>query len=151
MTSTIEPRLIRVHADDNVAVIVNEGGLPAGTKLASGLELREAIPETHKVALADLAKGDAIVRYGVPIGYANRAIARGSWVHEGLMTAPAAPPLADCPMATATPETLAPLEGYTFEGYRNSDGSVGTKNILGISTTVQCVAPTVEQDRKSVV
>ncbi len=144
MTSTIEPRLIRVHANDNVAVVVNEGGLLAGTRLASGLELREAIPEVHKVALADLAKGDAIVRYGVPIGYANRAIVRGSWVHEGLMTAPEAPPLADCPLATAIPEILTPLEGHTFEGYRNPDGSVGTKNILGISTTVQCVAPTVE-------
>lgn len=144
MISTTEPRLIRVHADDNVAVVVNEGGLPAGAKLASGLELREAVPGAHKVALADLAQGDAIVRYGVTIGYANRAIARGSWVHEGLMAAPAAPPLADCPLATATPETPAPLEGYTFEGYRNPDGSVGTKNILGISTTVQCVAPTVE-------
>ncbi len=56
---------------------------PAST---SGLVLAEAIPEAHKVALADLAEGDAIVRYGVPIGYANRAIARGSWVHEGLIT-----------------------------------------------------------------
>ena len=144
MSSVNEPRLIRVHSKDNVAVVVNEGGLPAGTKLASGLELREAIPEAHKVTLADLAQGDAIMRYGVTIGYANRAVARGSWLHEGLMTVPQAPPLADCPMATATPEALAPLEGYTFEGYRNPDGSVGTKNILGISTTVQCVAPTVE-------
>ena len=144
MSSVNEPRLIRVHSKDNVAVVVNEGGLPAGTKLASGLELREAIPEAHKVTLADLAQGDAIMRYGVTIGYANRAVARGSWLHEGLMTVPQAPPLADCPMATATPEALAPLEGYTFEGYRNPDGSAGTKNILGISTTVQCVAPTVE-------
>ena len=144
MSSVNEPRLIRVHSKDNVAVVVNEGGLPAGTKLASGLELREAIPEAHKVTLADLAQGDAIMRYGVTIGYAIRAVARGSWLHEGLMTVPQAPPLADCPMATATPEALAPLEGYTFEGYRNPDGSVGTKNILGISTTVQCVAPTVE-------
>lgn len=144
MTSAIEPRYIRVHERDNVAVVVNEGGLPAGTKFASGLELREAIPEAHKVALADLAQGDAIVRYGVTIGHANRAIARGSWVHEGLMSAPEAPPLDDCPLATATPQPLAPLEGYTFEGYRNPDGSAGTKNILGISTTVQCVAPTVE-------
>src|SRR5580698_6335979 len=143
MTSTIEPRLIRVHADDNVAVVVNEGGLPAGTKLASGLELREAIPETHKVALADLAAGEAIVRYGVPIGYANRAIARGSWVHEGLMTLPEPPELAACPLATKVPEALPPLEGITFEGFRNADGTVGTKNILGISTTVQCVAATV--------
>jgi hypothetical protein len=39
---------------------------------------------------------------------------------------------------------LPPLEGYTFEGYRNADGSVGTRNILAITTTVQCVAGTVE-------
>src|SRR4029077_1603854 len=39
---------------------------------------------------------------------------------------------------------LPPLDGYTFEGYRNSDGGTGTKNILGLATTVQCVAPTVE-------
>ena len=32
----------------------------------------------------------------------------------------------------------------TFEGYRNPDGSVGTKNVLAISTSVQCVAGTVE-------
>ena len=42
------------------------------------------------------------------------------------------------------PAPLAPLTGYTFEGFRNPDGSVGTKNILGITTTVQCVAPTVD-------
>jgi galactarate dehydratase len=144
MVFTAEPRYICVHADDNVAVVVNEGGLPAGARFASGLELREAVPEAHKVALTDLTQGDAIVRYGVTIGYANRAISKGSWVHEGLMTPPEAPPLDRCPMATAPPEPLAPLEGYTFEGYRNPDGSAGTKNILGISTTVQCVAPTVE-------
>jgi galactarate dehydratase len=143
MTSA-EPRYIRVHTDDNVAVVVNEGGLPAGAKLALELILREAIPEAHKVALTDLAEGDAIVRYGVTIGHANQPIARGSWVHEGLIAPPQAPPLADCPLATATPQPLPPLEGYTFEGYRNADGSVGTRNILGISTTVQCVAATVD-------
>jgi galactarate dehydratase len=36
------------------------------------------------------------------------------------------------------------LEGYTFEGYRNADGSVGTRNILAITTTVQCVSGVVE-------
>ena len=42
------------------------------------------------------------------------------------------------------PKPLPNLEGYTFDGYRNLDGSVGTKNILGVSTTVQCVAATVD-------
>ena len=60
------------------------------------------------------------------------------------MSMPAAPPLEELPLATAVPERLPALEGYTFEGYRNPDGSVGTKNLLGIATTVQCVAPTVD-------
>ncbi len=144
MHSPSEPRVIRVHEQDNVAVVVTRGGLPAGSRLEGGLMLAEPIPEAHKVALTDLVAGDAIVRYGVPIGYANRRIPPGSWVHEGLMTAPAAPPLSDCPLATAPPDALPPLEGFTFNGYRNPDGSAGTKNILGISTTVQCVAATVD-------
>ena len=41
------------------------------------------------------------------------------------------------------PAPLPPLDGHTFEGYRNADGSVGTKNILAISISVQCVAGTV--------
>ncbi len=143
MTSA-EPRSIRVHADDNVAIVVNRGGLPAGSRFADGLVLAEAVPEAHKVALVDLAEGDAIVRYGVTIGRANRPIAQGSWMHEGLMTLPDAPPLASCPLATATPQAPPALDEYSFEGYRNRDGSVGTMNILGISTTVQCVAATVD-------
>ncbi len=142
--SAATPRMIRVDQRDNVAVVVTEGGLPTGTRFDSGLALAEAIPEAHKVALADLAEGDLIVRYGVPIGTANCAIARGSWVHEGLITALDAPALENCPLSTAVPRPLPPLEGYTFEGYRNVDGTVATKNLLGISTTVQCVAATVE-------
>lgn len=144
MQGAAQARVIRVHADDNVAVVVNQDGLPAGSELADGLVLREDVPEAHKVALADLAAGEAILRYGAVIGYAREAIARGSWVHEGLIAAPQAPALAECPLATAPPAPLPPLKGYSFEGYRNRDGTAGTKNILGITTTVQCTAPTVE-------
>ena len=48
-------------------------------------------------------------------------------------------------MATVQAPPMAPLEGYTFEGFRNADGSVGTRNILAITTTVQCVAGVVAQ------
>lgn len=141
--TNVLPLYIRVDARDNVAIVVNQGGLPAGSRFADGLTLVEDVPEAHKVALADIAEGAAVLRYGVVIGYAKRAIARGSWVHEALLIAPAAPKLADCPLATEVPAPLPKLEGYTFMGYRNADGSVGTRNILGISTTVQCVAATV--------
>jgi galactarate dehydratase len=61
-----------------------------------------------------------------------------------LVDLPAPPSLDDLPLATAVPEPLTPLDGFTFEGFRNADGSVGTRNVLGIATTVQCVAPTVD-------
>ena len=140
----MSPLRIQVHSQDNVAIIANAEGLPAHTEFPDGLKLREAIPQAHKVALADLTAGDAIRRYGQVIGHARGPIARGSWVREDMLTLPSPPPLDQLELATEVPPALPPLEGHTFLGYRNPDGSVGTKNILGIATTVQCVAPTVD-------
>ncbi|MFH7928414.1 galactarate dehydratase [Enterobacter roggenkampii] len=135
---------IKVHDADNVAIIVNDNGLKAGTRFPDGLELIEHIPQGHKVALVDIPANSEIVRYGEVIGYAVRAIPQGSWVEESLVALPEAPPLNTLPLATRVPEPLPPLEGYTFEGYRNADGSVGTKNLLGITTSVHCVAGVVD-------
>lgn len=135
---------IRVNPRDNVGVIVDPEGAAAGSILSDGIAVREQIPQSHKAALANIAAGEPVVRYGQTIGYANREIPAGSWVREELLDMPVAPALDSLPLATAVPEPLPPLNGYTFEGYRNSDGSVGTRNILGIATTVQCVAPTVD-------
>ncbi len=136
---------IRMHADDNVAIVANDGGLPAGTVLpqgvpGAGITLRDKVPQGHKVALCDMAEGDVVRRYNVPIGYALKPIAAGSWVHERLLQMPSARALEGLPMATVKLPAQEPLTGYTFEGYRNADGSVGTRNILAITTTVQCVA-----------
>ena len=135
---------IKVHETDNVAIIVNDNGLKAGTRFPDGLELIEHIPQGHKVALVDIPVHGEIIRYGEVIGYAVRDILRGSWIDESMVELPTAPPLNTLPLATKVPEPLPPLEGYTFEGYRNADGSVGTKNLLGITTSVHCVAGVVD-------
>jgi galactarate dehydratase len=150
MRSDSQPRSIQVHASDNVAIVVNEGGLPAGTRFETGLVLRDAIPEAHKVALVTIAAGAPIIRYGVTIGYAQTEIPGGSWVHEGLLALPQAPALDKLPIPEGVRTRSTPLEGFTFEGYVNDDGTVGTKNILGISTTVQCVSATVEYAVKKI-
>ena len=106
--------------------------------------MRDTIPQAHKVTLEDLSEGSPILRYGQAIGRLKRDLSAGSWVREDFLDMPDAPDLDSLSLATEVPSPLAPLDGYRFEGYRNNDGSVGTKNILGITTTVQCVAPTVE-------
>ncbi len=140
----VKPLYIKVHESDNVAIIVNSNGLPPGSRFPDGLVLKERVPQGHKVALVDLAQGAAIVRYGEVIGYAERDIAQGCWIEESLVRLPSAPALDTLPLATNVPAPQAPLDGFSFEGYRNADGSVGTKNILAISTSVQCVAGTVD-------
>ena len=135
---------IRVHPRDNVAIVVQPEGVKPGDAPEGVVAPREFIPQAHKMALSDLEPGEPVLRYGQTIGLANRPIPAGSWVREEMLDLPAAPPLDDLPLATAVPAPLPPLTGYTFEGYRNPDGSTGTRNILGIATTVQCVAPTVD-------
>ncbi|MBN9626453.1 MAG: galactarate dehydratase [Acidovorax sp. SCN 65-28] len=144
------PLTIRMHAEDNVAIVANDGGLPAGTLLpadvpGAGITLRDKVPQGHKVALQHIAEGEVVRRYNVPIGYALKDIEAGSWVHERLLQMPSARALEGLPMATVKTPVLEPLTGYTFEGYLNADGSVGTRNILAITTTVQCVAGVVAQ------
>jgi galactarate dehydratase len=137
---TMQPLSIVMHPADNVAIVANDGGLPEGTTFPSGLTLREKVPQGHKVALVDIPAGAAVRRYDVTIGTALKHIPAGSWVHERLLEMPAARGLDNLPIATVKREPLPPLAGYTFEGYRNADGSVGTRNILAITQTVQCVA-----------
>jgi len=138
------PLTIRMQERDNVAIVANDGGLAAGVTLANGLVLVDRVPQGHKVALVDIAAEAPVVRYGIPIGYALKDIPAGSWVHERLLKMPEARGLEGLPIATVKPQPQPALEGYTFEGYRNADGSVGTRNILAITQTVQCVAGVTE-------
>ena len=54
---TATPLYIKMDERDNVAIVVNDGGLPADTVIPSGLKLVEKIPQAHKVALVTIAKG----------------------------------------------------------------------------------------------
>jgi galactarate dehydratase len=135
-----KPLLIQVHPQDNVKIVVNAAGIPAGELIAAQLQTREFIPQGHKVSLVDLHAGDPVIRYNEIIGYAKQDLPQGSWLNETNIALPTAPALDALPDTLKNAVPPAPLSGYTFLGYRNADGSVGTKNLLGITTTVQCVA-----------
>ena len=138
------PLYVQVHPRDNVAIIVNPDGVAAGDFFAGGLIAQEAVPQAHKITLREIPSGTAVIRYGQVIGHSRQDLEAGSWVREDLMDLPSAPPLETLSLATNVPAPQPALEGFTFEGYENADGTIGTKNILGITTTVQCAAPTVD-------
>jgi galactarate dehydratase len=135
---TEKPIIIRTSKEDNVGIVVNLNGLPGETLLEDGTLLSENVPMGHKVALNDISKGGKIIRYGQIIGYAKKPVMRGEWIRESMVSLPRPPDLDSIPLTYDPKPAPEPLEGYTFKGFRNPDGSVGTKNLLGIMSGVNC-------------
>ena len=133
------PQTVRLNTSDNVAVARAE--LPAGTALdETGTAARESVPAGHKVALAPIAKGDAIVKYGQIIGFAEEAIEAGRHVHVHNVS------MGDFDRDYAYGQGMRPTEMVpeaeraTFQGFRRASGAVGTRNYLGVLTSVNCSA-----------
>ncbi|KAB3536963.1 UxaA family hydrolase [Alkaliphilus pronyensis] len=79
-------RLIIAHTKDNVATIVQD--VAPGDVITIGensqrmdISVNNNIPCYHKVALADIKKGEAVIKYGEVIGKASSDIKRGDYVH----------------------------------------------------------------------
>ena len=85
----MEQTAFQIHEQDNVATALSD--LRAGEvrllgdAVAARVFAIEEIPNGHKLALRDIARGERIVKYGVPIGCATADIRAGSWVHLHVM------------------------------------------------------------------
>lgn len=133
--------LLRVHADDDVAVALR--ALEVGERLeveGVAVEVRQAIPLGHKLALRRLHEDEEVRKFGWPIGRMTAGADAGDHVHgHNLVTL-----LSDIEAYRYTPFAAAPLppSDLTFKGYRRGDGRVGTRNEIWILPTVGCVART---------
>ncbi|MBT2655567.1 galactarate dehydratase [Bacillus sp. ISL-18] len=134
----MENRYIKINENDNVAITVN--AIPAGTIIMDAILVNQDIPQGHKIALCHIEEGEPIVRYGVILGYALHSIKKGDWINEHMMKLPIPPALDEMEFATNLITNLPEPPVRTFMGYPNKNGGyAGTRNILGIVTTVQCV------------
>lgn len=129
---------IRMHEKDNVAIAVER--IPAGEEAFPGLTALQDIPQGHKIALAGIKQGRPVVRYGVGLGSALMDIPAGGWVNEDSIRLPVPPELDEMRWGVNIVTNLPVAPRTTFEGFVNPfGGPAGTRNLLGISTTVQCV------------
>jgi altronate hydrolase len=132
------PRMLRLSQEDNVLVAIDV--VEKGAAAPEGILARDRIMKGHKLAAADIAAGAPVRKFGQIIGFARRAIARGEWVHEhntGLHDFARDYHFAE----DARPADLLPdASRATFQGYRRATGKVGTRNYIGIMTSVNCSA-----------
>ena len=106
---------------------------------AGSRHLEDILYPQDRPGLVPKGRGD---RYGVVLGYAKAPIPVGAWINEHMLDLPQSPGLDDMPYGTS----IVPMEELpdpprrTWMGYRNKTGPAGTRNLLGIVTTVQCAA-----------
>lgn len=132
-------RIFRLHPDDNVAVAVSD--LPAGEEISEvRVTPRATVPRGHKVALQDIPLGEPVFKYGQVIGHTTAAIAAGDHIHSHNLGM--SPHTDDYAHGTAArPTEMVPEEKRdTFMGYRRGDGKTGTRNYVGIISSVNCSA-----------
>ena len=131
-----KPLTIRLADHDNVVTALND--LPLGSRIEDGPLCRADIPNGHKVATQKMSPGDPIRKYGQIIGFASQLIKPGDHVHTHNVEMKAfARDYAISAEAKAV-EYLPEEARATFEGIVREDGRIGTRNYIGVLTTVSC-------------
>ena len=127
--------ILRIHQKDNVAVALSP--ISKGETADTGITAASDIPAGHKIALRGIAKGEAVIKYGSPIGNAAADINPGDWVHtHNLRTS-----LSEGASYTYTHEfkELPDIPAKTFSGFLRKDKKAGIRNEIWIIPTVGCV------------
>lgn len=125
--------LIQLNPLDNVAVARESLG-PAGP-LEQGFS---PVARGHKIALRDIAVGEAVLKYGQLIGHASQAIRPGQHVHTHNLVIGEVALLHNFCAAASEPDYLPESERSVFQGYPRADGRIGTRNYIAILSSVNC-------------
>jgi altronate hydrolase len=127
---------IRLHEGDGV--VIARATLLPGTEIAPGIKALERIPAGHKVAVRAHAVGEPVLRYGQVIGFVTHPIAPGQHVHvQNIGMGEFA---RDYAFGVDAKPTQYVAEPRHFQGFVRADGGVGTRNYIGILTSVNCSA-----------
>ncbi|CAN7616529.1 altronate dehydratase family protein [Variovorax sp. LjRoot84] len=136
--------LIRLHENDNV--LIARAPIALGQALPElGLRVRAQVPAGHKIAASRIAAGEKVRKYDTVIGAAMRDIEPGEHVHTHNLE------LVDFDRDPGFCEDVRPVdyvpeaERATFMGIVRPDGSVATRNFVGLISSVNCSATVIKQ------
>ena len=129
--------IIRLHTNDNV--VIAKSDIPAGEQIES-VVARVDIPAGHKVAVGDIPKGEAILKYNQEIGVAAQNIPAGAHVHSHNVEIRQLDQEYEVGVDACPTKFIPKYDQATFEGFYRADGNIGTRNYIGILTSVNCSA-----------
>lgn len=131
--------IIVLHDKDNLGIC--KVALPAGVLFAEkDVTLQNDIPAMHKIAIRDISQGEPILKYGQTIGFASVDIKAGEHIHmHNCIMGELEKNYGFCEEAKPT-EFLPATKQASFQGYKRINGKAGTRNYVGILTTVNCSA-----------
>lgn len=123
---------------DNCITVLNEKGIKDGT-LVEGLDVKtsEKAKYGEKISIIDMAPNNPIIRYGEIIGYTKNKVKKGGVIRADNVFIKKSDNLNVNIPFTSNNTRYNHKERY-FYGYKNSDGTIGTRNFLAVSTNVQC-------------
>jgi altronate hydrolase len=143
--ATAESSAIQLHSSDNVAIA--RVSLAPGTSILIGgheIAVRSNIPQGHKIAVRDIAAGEAVIRYGCVIGTASAYIGTGNHVHTHNLAYTPSGELSAAPQAERALPSI-PASVPAFLGYARPDGRAGTRNYVAIAAVSNCAAHAAER------
>lgn len=136
--------IIRLHPNDNI--VVARMDVAIGTPVPSeNISIRSQVPAGYKIAAKKITAGDPILKYNVIVGFANTDIEPGAMVHShNTEFREFGRDYAYASEYKAT-QFLPENQRATFQGIVREDGKVGTRNYIGILSTVNCSATVVKK------
>jgi altronate hydrolase len=136
--------IIRLHPNDNI--VVARVDVAIGTPVPSeNMSIRSQVPAGYKIAAKKITAGQPILKYNVIVGFANTDIEPGAMVHSHNTEFREFD--RDYAYASEYKATqfLPESQRATFQGIVREDGKVGTRNYIGILSTVNCSATVVKK------
>ena len=141
-----ETATIHLHPTDNVVIamvpLAPQRVITIGT---TKITLKDTIGAGHKIAIAAIATGEAVRRYGQIIGFATAPIPAGSHVHTHNLHVDAMQLDYAVGSEVQAIPPVAATEQRTFLGYHRPDGTVGTRNTVAVIGTVNCSSHTLKK------
>jgi altronate hydrolase len=138
--------LIRLHANDNVLIAKSPLALGQRVEIGSdALRLRAQVPPGHKVAVCAIARGEPLRKYDTVIGFATRDIEAGDHVHTHNTELREYDRDPGFGLDVRPVDYVPEAERASFMGIVRDDGRVGTRNFIGLFSSVNCSATAIKK------